>query len=138
MAQLLLSYKFQSGLRSHMKLHTKQLQHTKSQHINFQSNLTRNMEVPDVLEKGVWKFSIAHWFKLNNYSNCLMCASTAYRQASNTLSMRQRINISPFSVWASISRSSMQELTISPILFDETLWKSLFATRAIEIQKNYR
>ena len=46
-----------------------------------------------------------------------------YRQASNTLSLRKCMNISPFSVWALISRSSIQRLTISPILFDETpLW----------------
>ena len=31
------------------------------------------MEMPDVLKKGVWKFNIV----LNNYSKCLMSASTA-------------------------------------------------------------
>ena len=45
-----------------------------------------------------------------------------YRQASNTLSHRIRINVSPFSVWVSISSSSMEELMITHILFDETLW----------------
>ena len=33
--------------------------------------------MPDVLEKGVWKFDIGLWLKLNNYSKCLMSASTA-------------------------------------------------------------
>ena len=44
------------------------------------------------------------------------------------------MSISPFSVWDLISRSSIQELTISPILFDETLWKSCVAIRAIVIK----
>ena len=44
-----------------------------------------------------------------------------YRQAANTLSLKKCMNISPFNVWALISRSSMQELTISPIFF-EPLW----------------
>ena len=35
------------------------------------------MEMSDVSKKGVWKFNIVHWLKLNNYSKYLMCASTA-------------------------------------------------------------
>ena len=35
------------------------------------------MEMPDVLIKGVWKFNIVRWLMLNNYSKCLMNASTA-------------------------------------------------------------
>ena len=53
MAQLLISHEFQSGLHSHIKLHTAQLQHVYSSHIIFQLNLTKNMEMPDVLKKGV-------------------------------------------------------------------------------------
>ena len=36
-----------------MNLHAGQLQHVQSSHINFQLNLTKNMEMPDVLKKGV-------------------------------------------------------------------------------------
>ena len=51
MTQLLISHKFQSGLHSHMKLHTSQLQHVQSL-AYFQLNLTKNMEMPVVLKKG--------------------------------------------------------------------------------------
>ena len=63
---------------------------------------------------------------------CINC----FTDKPQTLSLRECINIhvSPFSVWALISRSSIQELTISPILFDETLWKSCVAIRAIVIK----
>ena len=37
------------------------------------------MEMPDGLKKGVWKFNIVLWLKLNNYSKCLMSTSTAFR-----------------------------------------------------------
>ena len=53
MAQLLIGHKFQSGLLSHMKFHTKQFQHVSSQHKVFQLNLTKNTEMTDVLKKGV-------------------------------------------------------------------------------------
>ena len=53
MAQLLIRHSLQSGLHSHMKLHTRQLQHIQSQRMNFQLNLTKNMEMSDVLKKGV-------------------------------------------------------------------------------------
>ena len=78
------------------------------------------MEMQDVLKKDVWKLNIVHWLKLNNYSKCLMCASTALQTSLKHTSLRKCINTSPFSVWALISRSSMQELMISPILSDET------------------
>ena len=35
------------------------------------------MEMQNALKKGVWKFNIVNWLKLNNYSKCLMCTSTA-------------------------------------------------------------
>ena len=38
------------------------------------------MEMPDIFEKGVWKFNIVNWLKLNNYSKCLMSASTALQK----------------------------------------------------------
>ena len=57
MAQLLISHKVQSGLQCLMKLHTRQLQHVYSELINFQLNQIKNMEIPDVLKKGVWKFN---------------------------------------------------------------------------------
>ena len=53
MAQLLISHKFESGLHSHIKLHTRQFQHVKDLHINFQLNLTKNMEMPDGLKKDI-------------------------------------------------------------------------------------
>ena len=53
MAQHLISDKCQLGLHSPMKLHIRLLQHVCSEHINFQLNLTKNMEMPDALEKGV-------------------------------------------------------------------------------------
>ena len=53
MAQLLIRHKSQSRLHSHMKLHTSQLKHVFSLHVNFQWNLKKNMEIPDVLKKGV-------------------------------------------------------------------------------------
>ena len=37
------------------------------------------MEIQDVLNKDVWKLNIVRWLKLNNYSKCLMCASTAFQ-----------------------------------------------------------
>ena len=48
-----------------------------SLHIKSQFNLTKNLETPDVLKKGVWKFNIVLWLQLNSYSKCLMSASTA-------------------------------------------------------------
>ena len=53
MAQLLISHKFQSGLHSHMKLHTRPLQHVQSEHLSFLFSLTKNMEMSDVSKKGV-------------------------------------------------------------------------------------
>ena len=58
--------------------------------MNFQSNpyelsieSDQNMEMPDVLKKGVWKFNIVHWLQLNNYSKYFMCASTALQTSLN-------------------------------------------------------
>ena len=53
MAQLLITHKLKSGLLSHMKFHSKKLEYVSSQHIYFQLNLTKNMEMTDVLKKGV-------------------------------------------------------------------------------------
>ena len=50
-APLLFSQKFQSWLRSHMNFDTRQFQHVFSQHIGFHVNLTKNVEIPDVLKK---------------------------------------------------------------------------------------
>ena len=47
------SHKFGSGQHRHMKLHTTQLQHVLGLQINFQLNLTKNMEMPAVLKKGI-------------------------------------------------------------------------------------
>ena len=53
------------------------------------------MEMSDVLKKGVWKFSIVHWLKLNNCSKCLMCASTALQTSlKHTLSEEMHKHIS--------------------------------------------
>ena len=48
---------------------------------------------------------------------CLDCLKKSLKYTFS----EESINISPFSVWALISSASMQELTISPFLFDETL-----------------
>ena len=48
-----------------------------SLHIASQLNLFKNLEMPDVLKKGVRKFDIVLRLKLNNYSKCLISASTA-------------------------------------------------------------
>ena len=53
MAQFLIRHKFESGLHSRVKLHTRQFQHVKGLHINSQLNLTKNLEMPDVLKKSV-------------------------------------------------------------------------------------
>ena len=53
MAQLLISHKFYSGLRSNMKVHNSHLQHVVSQHKSLQLNLCEYKEIPDVLKKGV-------------------------------------------------------------------------------------
>ena len=69
-------HKFESGPHSHVKLHF-QDQHVSSLHITSQLNLFKNLEMPDVLKKGVRKFDIVLRLKLNNYSKCLISASTA-------------------------------------------------------------
>ena len=47
------NFKYESGLHSRVKLHTRQFQHVKGLHINSQLNLTKNLEMPDVLKKSV-------------------------------------------------------------------------------------
>ena len=48
-----ISHEFQSGLRSHMNLHTSHVQHIFIKRIYSQMNLTKNMEMLDVLNNGV-------------------------------------------------------------------------------------
>ena len=72
MAQLLVSHNFESRLRSHMKLHVRQFKYAFSWHIYFKLDLTKNMEMPNVLKKDVLKFNIMHQLMLNNYRTCLM------------------------------------------------------------------
>ena len=55
MARLLISHRFQTGLHSRVKLDTRQLQYLKSEHINFQMNLTKNMEMQRCFKKGCLK-----------------------------------------------------------------------------------
>ena len=50
MAQLLVSHNFESRLRSHMKLHVRQFKYVFSWHINVILDLSKNMEMPNVLK----------------------------------------------------------------------------------------
>ena len=83
--------------------------------------------MPNDLKKGVRKFNIAHLSIVNNYSKCLMCASTALQTSLEHIFFEKKhINISPFSMKTLIARLFLQKLTISPILFGNTLPKSRF------------
>ena len=67
-----------------MKFQRRQFQHVLSKNNNFQLYLTKTMESPDFLSKGVWKFNIGQWLLLNTYSKLLMCALTTLHTSFNT------------------------------------------------------
>ena len=54
MAQFLIRHKVELSLHSHVKLDTRQFQHVYSFLMKFQLNLTKNLEMPAVLKKGVY------------------------------------------------------------------------------------
>ena len=56
------------------------------------------MEIPDVLKKGVWKSNFVLRLKLNNYSNCLMSASTALQTSLKHIFSEEIHKHIPFSV----------------------------------------
>ena len=88
------------------------------------------MEMPELLKKGVWKFNIA----LNNYSKCLMTASTALQTSlkhSFSEEIRKHLSLSRVSFNFQDINSGIDDFS-NP--FRWTLWKSRVAIRAIVIK----
>ena len=57
------------------------------------------MKMPNDLRKGVQKFNIAHSSIVNDYSKCLMCASTALQTSLEHIFFEKKhINICAFSM----------------------------------------
>ena len=85
------------------------------------------MKMPNVLKISVWKFKIAHLIILNNYSKCLMCASTALQTSlkhivfGNT-QWKSNINQPPSPFWLTLFVECESQCSYFGVIYTSLKW----------------